>query len=367
MTDYGAYDAGLKCENSSCKSFGKPHPNCRCHPGLASGGEVKPYCITSQPHRSGCKYFKSGGDVHPDDIPQHLDTNLSVASYLVHGGIHKMLKPESGDPKDVLNKYNGAVQKGHKLINHKVESMFGDDKSSDLDHTKAKKDIDVWVSKGGVNNDIQNEILKQPMNMAAGGAVEHQPGILHQNVLADKYPDHNVLLQEAKGRVSNYLGGLKPTDHQPKLAFDDPPDDSHQKKAYEHGLATAAHPLGVMDEIRKGTVEPEHVAHFKAMYPEVNDVIQQKLTKRIVEAQLAGEKPMAKVRAGLSMLMGAPLSGELSPQNIMAAQATFQTKQSQPGSQQPAAGGSAKPSALQKVDQSYMTAGQAAASRQQKQ
>lgn len=61
------------CINPSCKSFGKPHPNCRCYGGaggsaheagyFADGGEVGGhFCADGEKsHQEGCAYFKAGG------------------------------------------------------------------------------------------------------------------------------------------------------------------------------------------------------------------------------------------------------------------------------------------------------------------
>lgn len=56
------------CVNPSCKSYGKPHPNCRCYGGkmgmyggYAEGGEVESYCDQKKPHEQGCEYYAEGG------------------------------------------------------------------------------------------------------------------------------------------------------------------------------------------------------------------------------------------------------------------------------------------------------------------
>lgn len=62
------------CINSSCKSYGKSHPNCRCYggkmqqvynPKYAKGGEVedKNFCDANREHFEDCEYYKDGGDV----------------------------------------------------------------------------------------------------------------------------------------------------------------------------------------------------------------------------------------------------------------------------------------------------------------
>lgn len=66
------------CLNSSCKSFGVSHPNCRCYGGnsqvgmgegrFAEGGEVESYCASDRPHMEGCEYFAEGG-MPTEEIP----------------------------------------------------------------------------------------------------------------------------------------------------------------------------------------------------------------------------------------------------------------------------------------------------------
>jgi hypothetical protein len=129
----------------------------------------------------------------------------------------------------------------------------------------------------------------------------------------------------------------------------------------------AAHPMAILDKIQKGTIEPEHIRHLEAMYPELADHLQKKVTEKILKAQLKGEKPKHSVRQGLSMFLGAPLSSEMSPQNIMAAQATFRSSAQGPGGSGPTKPPTPKAGALSKFAQGYLTADEAAAGRQQKQ
>lgn len=131
MTTYAAYDAGLPCRNTQCRSYGVPHPNCRCYPNMqeigdgsrgatgmaqgknaavaaagltaaavtvaslasrasskgskdedktgsyAEGGEVKRFCdYGNMAHHPDCEYFQDGGEVGPqsiDDLIQAFD------------------------------------------------------------------------------------------------------------------------------------------------------------------------------------------------------------------------------------------------------------------------------------------------------
>lgn len=366
MTTYQAYDAGLPCKNPSCASHGKPHPNCRCYDGnMAEGGEVQHFCATNKAHNNDCEYYAGGGSVGMPDMPQHADPASSVASFLGHGGLHGILGMDSNKP-DQIHRYNHAVKRGHKKFDAKVNHLFGGGSVEDEDYTKAHKKIEDWLENGGITQEVQDEIHMHnaPQSFADGGKVKASEGLQHDNHIANVYPEQNIMLQAAKGRMSSYLNSLKPQKNMPKLAFDSEPDTRQQEKSYKRALKTAANPLHILDKVKNGTIEPEDVGHLKNLYPELSETLQKKVTEQITKAQMNGKKPSYKVRQGLSLLMGIPLSGEMTPQNMMAAQATFQNKKDQ---QQASGQPQKKLSAIGKSYESNLTPSEAAAARQQKQ
>lgn len=359
MTTFGTYDAGLPCKNANCKSHGRPHPNCHCYGNdMAKGGEVKGFCSKDRRHESGCEYHINE---HPD--PQH-----SVASYLASEGLHNLINFGSDESDDALEKYNGQVKKGTKHFD-KINHLFEGKLIESQDHTKSKKKIHEWMAKGGIIHELQEEIHEHHHreNFADGGKVSSNASpVLHHHPLAEAYPEQNVMLQAAKGRMSNYLNTLKPQENAQKLAFDAKPDDRAQKKSYQKALHLAAHPLSILEEVQKGTILPEDITHLKNLHPEVNEILQRKLTERVTKDQLENKKPSYKVRQGLSLLLGAPLSSDMSQSNMQAIQATFQSKQQQPQEGAPTKN-VRKTSTLTKVDDAYLTGNQARVSRQQKQ
>ncbi len=70
----------LPCENPSCKSYGRPHPNCRCHGDLAEGGEAS-FCARDQKHKNGCEYFADGGEVSDFDSMKEDDAPAVAPSF----------------------------------------------------------------------------------------------------------------------------------------------------------------------------------------------------------------------------------------------------------------------------------------------
>ncbi len=354
----------LPCKNPNCKSHGKPHPNCKCYGEMAEGGNAEPFCSKDNPHQETCEYFSNGGTVG------HLDPSHAISGHISHDGIIGMLKMDDGD----IEKYDKSVKKGHKHINSHMDSLFGNNHPESWgDRSKNHDLIDKWISKGGISDNIHQEMYKQhnPIHgFAEGGKVEREKhdGVLKSHPAESAYPAQNIMLQAAKGRVSSYLGSLRPHEHMAKLAFDDVPDQTEQKKKYKEAIKIADHPLSVIHSITKGTIKPEDIGHLKAMYPEVYDSLQKKVTEKVIHSQLNDDKkPSLKMRQGLSLLMGIPMSGEFVPQNIQAAQAVFQmNKPAQQAEQGGSSQSSHKTSSLSKSDSSFLTGGQALTKRQQR-
>ena len=77
--DSFAYDHGMPCLNPSCKSHGKPHPNCKCYSHNAEGGEIS-FCSKNRPHDRSCEYFAEGG-MSGQEVPESdiLESSTPVA------------------------------------------------------------------------------------------------------------------------------------------------------------------------------------------------------------------------------------------------------------------------------------------------
>lgn len=329
---------------------------------MAEGGEVSHFCDRKQSHEVGCEYFADGGTM---EEPLHVDPTHSIAAYLAHEGLHGLLKLHENVTEDSLDRYNKSVKHGHRHIEKKIEHLFEGKPFENEDHTRSKKHLHDWIEKGGITHDLQSELHgHEPEEFAEGGEVKKKSKVLHEHPVAHAYPEQNMLLQMAKGRASHYLNDLKPQKDAPKLTFDRKADDRAQIKSYQKALHIAAHPLSVLEEVQKGTLEPEHMYHLKNLHPEVHDAVHRKTTEKIIEHQLAGKKPSYKVRQGLGLMMGAPMSSEMTPQHMQSIQSVFHGKQSQ---EQPPTKNKKGTSALTKVDDAYLTNEQAREVRQQRQ
>lgn len=283
----------------------------------------------------------------------------------------------NGSLSDLLD-YAGHIDNGESLIGSGVESLFNT--ATQAAGQEVSKDriekLKDYLGAGGNTQHVQQQATEQnkaPQGYAKGGMVEERPKepkevspSLAQSSFATNFPTENILLNTARARVSGYLANLQPQNNQPKLAFDDPPDDRQAKKTYDSALKIAAAPMSVLDHVKQGTIDPEHVKHLNALYPELANHLQQKLTERITKAQVDGEKPSFKVRQGLSMFMGTPLSGEFTPQSIQAAQGVFAQTAQQQATGQPAQKSKKGSSSLTKADSAFLTGTQALEQRKQK-
>jgi hypothetical protein len=268
------------------------------------------------------------------------------------------------------------VAKGSKLINDSLDDIFSASGvasqsllSKGYGVDRLKKDLDDFLGSGGMTETIKEDLYNAenpPAPFAKGGEVKPVPAATNVNIgVETHYPAQNMLLSAARGRISNYLKNLRPSSDVPRLPFDSKPDQRKQKKTYDRALDIAISPLSVMKEIKRGTIEPDHIKHLNGMYPELVGLIQKRVTEKVMNAQMDEKKPPRHVRQGLSMLLGAPLSAEMTPQSIQAAQSVFKKGLGQPqtGPQPPPKSGSKK--ALSKSEQAYLTGPQARQARSQ--
>ncbi len=291
----------------------------------------------------------------------------------------------SGDTQGLLGAlgYMEHVAAGEKAVTSGVESMMygGSSKAARaaVATEAARKKMDKWIQDGGAGQEFQQEIYDQQTPpeapaFAKGGEVKAPEksksdgkAIPHSSGMALHYPDQNMMFHAARGRISNYLTALRPQEHEQKLAFDDAPDDTDKKRSYNKALDMAINPLSVLDEIKHGSLEVEHMKHFNELHPELGSLLKKKLTESITKAQVDGHKPPYVTRQALSMFMGTSLSSELTPASIQAAQNVFAMKkppeQGQGGDSKPKKGSS---SALSKSDQAFLTPNQARQARQGK-
>jgi len=255
---------------------------------------------------------------------------------------------------DAVN-YATSVSQGLGKVNAAIDGLVGATATipqqyvSDKEREFNRQQVKDYLDNGGIQQNINqtienmNQANLEPQLYAGGGLVEHmpqpqtsqgEPFIKENDGMNIHFPEQNALLGSAKMRISNYLSNLKPNKTVPKLLYDEAPDTSSQEKIYNRAIDIANDPLSILSDAKKGMLEPQDVQHFNSMYPEVSNLVQQKLTQKMVKSAAENKRPPYHVRQSLSLLLGTPLSGELTPSYIQAAQRVFMAAQPQPQPQQ---------------------------------
>lgn len=227
--------------------------------------------------------------------------------------------------------HGANVIKGKDLITRGVDAVMKGTATPAIDaarnyeqRLKERRELDENIRTNTFGRSLEQSAQQEAHGYAKGGEVTHH-GKLENSPLnyADTYPNQAMLMGTAQSRIHGYLGNMLPTKEAGKLPFDHPPDNSHQVRSYNNALDIANRPTSILDHIRRGTLEVEHIKHLEAMYPETADLLKKEFTSAITKAQMEGKKPSYQVRIGLSLLMGASLSSDLTQPYIAASQNVF--------------------------------------------
>lgn len=256
---------------------------------------------------------------------------LKANKYVMPAVLGAMSKGQTSGLFNVLN-HTENIAKGAKAINTGVESLFKAGTQQSLNDLSSDKDINAikdFIDQGGVTQEMQDSLKEAPQpgqeqHYAKGGEVKPQSS---SGSLSSLYPEQAMLMSAAKGRMSNYLNSLKPQDNPQKLPYDKAPDQKDQHKAYNEAVGIAANPLKVLNHIKDGSLQLDHMKHLNSMYPELTQHLQKKITKRMLQSQLDDEQPKGRVKQAMALFLGAPLETYQTPQGIVAAQSVFAPKQ----------------------------------------
>lgn len=248
---------------------------------------------------------------------------------------------------------------GIHLVTEPIEALFKSGAHTYLDKAQEglQEEIHEWMEQGGIDGELERSQQQEPDGFASGGQVAN-PNRSFENL----YPAENIMLNQARSRVSGYLNSLRPSKTPQKLPFDLAPQQKQKQKAYNKALRLAASPISILEDMNKGTLTPEDMGHFKSMWPEVHDFLSSKMTERILKAQLNGEKPPYSKRQAMSLFLGADLDSTFTAQSIGVVQGMYAAKK-----QQRSQGVQGSKKALAKSSNQYQTDEQAREKRMQNQ
>lgn len=307
-----------------------------------------------------------------------------ITQSMVPGIIKALASGEYSSVPKAMN-YAETIAKGARKINSSVDNLFtiGGQKYLNHDFSEtARENLKKYIEEGQMNQEMTAQSSDQPDNQAPvphfahGGEViapepiapvtKPVPKVLKSiDGVSGVFPEQSMLLGAAKGRINNYLNSVRPQSVQSKAPFDPHMPDKSKDKAYNKALNVALKPLSVVDHIKNGTLDMESMQHMQGMYPELANHLRQKISTKILDAQLKNEKPPYKVRQSLSLFMGSPMDSTFSPQNIMAAQNVFARQNAEKQQQQaPQPKKSGSTNKLSESPNQYRTADQSRSLRQ---
>jgi hypothetical protein len=152
--------------------------------------------------------------------------------------------------------------------------------------------------------------------------------------------------QHAPGAADEATGVIaRATQHlASKLPPEGPPDpfgkpyqpSPAELSAFNRAAGIAQNPASILDEIRRGTIHPDHVEALATIYPSIHRQMQMEIMDRLALVTSKGEHVPFKTRMGLSLFLGGNLDPLLSPEAMRANQLAFardaQTGNVEPGS-----------------------------------
>lgn len=264
-----------------------------------------------------------------------VNENMSrTSSKYIGPFLIKMLSSENVQGLSEGINYINALSNGNDALNKGIENVFRSGSSQALDFKNSERDrkkLKDFIEKGGVDSQIKDQSQNPAPSFAAGGQVKPIEELDHSNVIADHYPEQNILLNTARGRISGYLNSIRPLPNQQKLPYDSTHKDPIKERQYDEAVDLANQPLRILKHVKDGTLISRHMQAFTSMYPELHSEISKRLTKKIVTDQMkeVEKKPPYHVRQAMSLFMGSNLDSSFLPQNITAAQGVFAAQKAQ--------------------------------------
>lgn len=306
------------CLNSSCKSFGRPHPGCLCY--NANGGEHVSFahggCVGD--HLESCEHFASGGQVedqeaflsNPSRSLDHVAANQGLSHLLTKFGSNG----QSPDPHKYLSDYVDSEKRGYKATKSNVKNIFGSEK---LDFKPDKERREKLKQR-------LEELRQNPDQMINLG------GNLGQTL-----PGHAAALGFLTANATNYLSGLRPKTTQ-NAPLDVPqPKDKIAENKYNRALDLAENPHMILQHAKEGTIQPQDIQTVQTLYPALYQSMVEKSGEGLIDAKTQGQTLNRHQKQGLSRLIGQPLTTNQTPMAMQAILRANAPSQQTPQGKQP--------------------------------
>lgn len=286
------------CSNISCRSYGHPHPNCRCAPEqYAQGGSI---CADGRAHDEACEHFADGGDVQSNqEFAQNPDLAVDHA-VMQNGLLHTLSRTgytKSEEKGRAHTEFLEHHRKGRSAVHSHAESLLEPKHAHHKhDHSKAQA-LQTKLDELRANPD-------KALNI--GGD------------LGDTLPVHHAALAAKAGTAMTYLQSIKPQ-ATPGGPLDSAlPPSRADEKAYQRQLAIAEDPKLIYQHLKEGTLVPQDLATLSTLYPKLRQAMQDRAFESLANAKAAGKELTHKQKRQLGILLGQPVTVQQTPQAIAA-------------------------------------------------
>jgi hypothetical protein len=277
--------------------------------------------------------------------------------FIKNGGVNKQIQNQLQQPPQVQSFSDGGLVDSSLDVKHFSKSVPSKT-SPTRNNPSNTENSNIPFKNSNINNSSYNQYTTPDVGQAL-----NKPVLEDTDFMSTHYPELGTMLGAAKTRIGGYLNTMRPQENIPKLPFDAPLSQTAQQRNYNRALDMAIQPLSILNHVKDGTLTPDRLQHFTSMYPELHDHLKSEITKKILDAQMNGEKPSFTVRKGLSMFMGSPMDSTLTPQSIQAAQGVFMAQSQAQAQQAPPVKNKKGTSSLSKISKQFETGDQARESR----
>jgi hypothetical protein len=276
------------CQNTSCASYGQPHPNCKCY---AQGGAV-----CAGPHDTKCEHFADGGEVQANQEFQS-DPGLAVDHNIAHAGLSNVLSKagytKSEEPGRAHTEFLDNHRRGRKALEAHTKSLL---------EPKPADSKPIESNAGELQTKLDKLRADPEAGLGIGGELD----------------THGPILAAKAASAATYLNSIKPKPT-PAGPLDKPLAPSRmEERNYQRQLELAERPTLIYERIRNGTAVPADLNTLQTLYPKLHKAMSDRAFATLTDSKTSGRELSQKQQRMLGVLLGQQVSILQSPQIMQA-------------------------------------------------
>lgn len=160
--------------------------------------------------------------------------------------------------------------------------------------------------------------------------------------ISDIMPNAAQMMQASAVKAVQYLAALAPDTESAFPLGEDPEPSSRELNIFSERMNLIKKPVKVLDELRLGTLVPEHIELVSTIYPKLYQDMQKSVMEQLFEAK-AKKKPISHYKKNmLSLFLNQDLDYMVTPQAILENQAAIAKSHMNQQAQQNQAAGNVK-------------------------